>query len=159
MQELALHLRAQFGYLVEKQGALVRQFETSHPLDRSAGKGPFGVAEKFAFKERGGQGRTVDLHEVLFVALAGAVNMLRQMRLAGAGFAQQEHGNIQLRDDIHLVHEIAHVLPHKDEILGVHGLNIRVQGAGPPTVFLVFRRKHRPETDRHAGTEFKKKAP
>ena len=75
--------------LVEKDGAVVSQFETSLPGSMGAGKGPPLVPEQLALKQGLRQGGTVHLNEGLVLSIAGIVDGARHQLLAGTGFPEQ----------------------------------------------------------------------
>ena len=67
-------------------------------LSRGSGKRTSLVAKQLAFQETGRNGRAVHRDESLVAARAGIVNRSRDDFLAGAGFAEQEHGAVDRRD-------------------------------------------------------------
>ncbi len=91
-QQPRLQRQGHVADLVEEQGAAVGLLDQAAFAARAgAGEAARQVAEQFALDQRLGDGRAIDRHEGLAPALAGLVQGPRQVFLAGAGFAGQQH--------------------------------------------------------------------
>jgi hypothetical protein len=94
---------------VQKQGALVGQFEDAALLRAGVGKGALFVAEELAFQQRIGNGGAVDGNERFGLASAFVVQRLGDQVFAGSVFAfQQNGGGFTDRYPAHEVHHLAH---------------------------------------------------
>ena len=93
-QQLGLAAEAQVADLVQKQRAAGGQLELALAALVGVGEGPFFVAEQFAFEQRLGDRRAVDGDERLVAAAAEVVDRLADDFLAGAVFAQDQHGQL-----------------------------------------------------------------
>ncbi len=69
---------------------------SKRPTRRSSapGEGALRVAEELALEQRGRQGRAVGLDEQVVAARAQVVDAARQVVLAGAGLARDQHGGV-----------------------------------------------------------------
>ena len=72
-QQFHLDLRLQFANFVQKNRALVRQFEQTGLRAIGAAEGSLFVAEQFTFHQMFGQGGAVDIHQRMFVPIGGFV--------------------------------------------------------------------------------------
>ena len=90
-----LHVQAGLAYLVEENGALVRQLEKPClAAALCARKCALDVAEELGFEQVGGYGRAVYGHKGFIPAGAEIVDALREHLLAGAGLAGYEDGGV-----------------------------------------------------------------
>ena len=93
-QDLGLAGAAHVGDFVEEEGAPVGLLELPlDPLD-GAGEGALLMAEELAVEERVAQRRRVEGDEGSGGTARGVVNRAGQHRLAGAGLAQDEDGQV-----------------------------------------------------------------
>src|SRR5947207_1176374 len=93
-QNLYLRQRTHVRDFVEKNCALIREFEfTLHGL-LCASERPFFVTEQLALQQRVAHRRSIKRNEWTLGASGGVVNGLRQQRFPGAGFAQQNNWNL-----------------------------------------------------------------
>ena len=106
-QQLGLQVERQFANFVEKERALVGQFQAAHLARNRAGECALLVPEQFALQQSGGDGRTVDLDEGAITASAEAVNGARQQFLAGSGLALDEYGRVGGCDGLNLLEHLA----------------------------------------------------
>ena len=73
-----------------------------------AGKGAFGVAEKFAFVKFLGNRRVpIDVDQGLVAALAAAMDFMGDKFLAGASLAEAQNRRVSGRDQIDLADDLA----------------------------------------------------
>ena len=122
-QQLGLQVVTEVADLVEEQGAAVGQLELAQLLPHGAGEGPLLVAEEGALDELARNRGEVDCDERRVRLTRFAMNKARQQLLAGAAFAENQHGGVQL---CHLLHEL-------------ENLSCRAAGAGDelPVVLLL----------------------
>src|SRR6266568_6589429 len=106
-QKLGLEGGRDFADLVEKNRALVGEFEAPLARINRAGKCPLFMAEQLGLKDRFRQRCTVDLDERALGARRQLVNGLGDQLLAGAGFTAQQYGRIGFGDDRDLVEQRA----------------------------------------------------
>ena len=97
-QQLGLHRLGQLADLVEKQRAAVGHLEQPDAMLVGAGERSLAMAEQLAFDQALGQGAAVDRHERHVAPQALIVNGPGDQLLAGAGFAEHQHGGIGRRD-------------------------------------------------------------
>ena len=97
-QQLGLHRLGQLADFVEEDRAAVGHFEQADAVLVGAGERAFAMAEQLAFDERLGQGAAVDRDERLVGPRALVVNGAGDQFLAGAGFAEDQHGRVRRRD-------------------------------------------------------------
>ena len=64
----------------------MREFEFAFPVPDGPGKGPLLVAEKLAFQQGLGKGRTIERHERLVLSSAWLVDIARKQFFAGPAF-------------------------------------------------------------------------
>ena len=82
-QQLGLEVQRELGDLVEEDRPAVGHLEQAgFPLGVGAGKGAGLVTEEFGLDQRLGDGGTVDLHQRLCLALAGAMDQPGEQALA-----------------------------------------------------------------------------
>jgi len=98
-EDLGLGLEAHVRYLVEEDGAFVRQVEFAALLLGRPGKGALFVTEKFALDEVFRNGGAVDLDERLAVAPAQPVQCPGHQLLARPVLAHDEDPRIGGGDD------------------------------------------------------------
>ena len=116
-QKLDLHGRAQFGNLVEKDRAAVRQLKTPFLVPDRSGEGTFDVAEKLAFEQTFGQGRAVDRNEQGTLAVTLVVNGLGHELLADAAFALNQNRKVAGRKLDDFGKKFAHGQLTTDDVL------------------------------------------
>src|SRR5690606_16106494 len=90
-KEFDLHLKRHLRYLVEKERALVREFELTRLGSHCSGEGTSLVTKELAFDERGRNRRAVDLDEGLVSAIREAVDLKGRELLARAALSADEH--------------------------------------------------------------------
>ncbi len=94
-QQLHLHRQAHVADLVEQQGAAFGHFETALARGQCASEGTLFVAEQLAFQQVRRNGAAIDRHERAITARRTLVDRARHHFLAGAGFAQHQHGGVE----------------------------------------------------------------
>lgn len=99
--------RRNLGDLIEKDGALLRHLEPTEPAFGRAREGAAFVAEKFTGQKLRIQGGAVYLDEQTVAAAAELMDGLGNQFLAGAGFAENQHGAVGLG---HLLDRQSHCL-------------------------------------------------
>ena len=90
-QQLGLQIERHLADLVQKQRALVRQFQTAHLARDSAGECALLVAEQLAFQQAGRNGGAVELDKRPVAPRAQPVDGARQQLLAGARLSLDQH--------------------------------------------------------------------
>ena len=93
-QDLGLQRQRHVANFVEKQRPVVRQLEASGLARIRAGKRALFVAEQFGFEQSLGNGGAVDGDKRAVGSGAERVQCARVQLLAGAAFAEQQHGGI-----------------------------------------------------------------
>ena len=93
-QQLDLERVRQVADFVEEEGAFVGGLDFSNCLLDGAGEGAAFVAEELRFQQVFGDGAAVDGDERLLGARAEIVQGAGEGLLAGAAFAEQEHGDV-----------------------------------------------------------------
>ena len=101
-QELGLQVERNLADFVEKERALVGEFQAADLARDGPREGAFLVAEKFALDQPGGNSGAVDLDEGAFAPRAESVDSARQQFLAGPGLALDENGGIGGGDSFNL---------------------------------------------------------
>ncbi len=96
-QDLFLHARRNRPELIEHERPAVRLFEAADVELRGAREGPGLVAEELGLEQRFGQGRAVDLDERPVPTIREVMQTRGDELLAGAAFADDEHGLRQRR--------------------------------------------------------------
>ncbi len=91
-QEFGLEFQGHFTDLVEQDAAGLRQFEQSCFFTICTCKGPFDMAEEFAFEQVSGKRRTVNRDKFTVAAVSNDVNGLRGKLLSCSGLADDEYG-------------------------------------------------------------------
>ena len=91
---LGLRHRGQGVDLVHEQGAAVGDAEAAVAVVHGAGEGAPAVAEELALEQLAGDGGAVDQHQGGAGAGAAAVDQPRQLLLAGARLAEQQHRGV-----------------------------------------------------------------
>src|SRR5215213_8731109 len=91
-EELCLSRKRKLPDLVKEQGAPAGSLEGSLSGDRGTGERAALVTEQLTLDQIFGQGRAVDGQEGCIGMKAGAVEVARNELLAGAAFAQDQHG-------------------------------------------------------------------
>ena len=102
-QNLRLRGQRHVPDLVQKNGAVIALLEFADALRRRARKGPFLVAEQFAFQQILRDGRAVDRQKSLRMALAVMIYGPRHQLLARAAFPRDQRRRVasgQLPDDL-----------------------------------------------------------
>ncbi len=94
-QQLHLHRQAHVANFVQQQGAAFGHFEAALARGQCAGEGTLLVTEQLAFQQVGRNGAAVDRHERAITARRTLVDGARHHFLAGAGFAQHQHGGVE----------------------------------------------------------------
>src|ERR1700676_327744 len=110
-QELGLRFMADSGDLIEKYGALIRDFEEPFFGRDGAGESALDVAKELRFEKVHGDGAGVDGHESFFGARGCGMNGFGDEFFAGAAFAADQNGGARgsdLRDQVEkLLHLVA----------------------------------------------------
>ena len=106
-QDLYLHVLVDFAYLVQKEGALVRELETPPRPRLGPREGAFLVAEELALEETLRQGRAVDLDEGAALARREVVYRVGYELLAYARLAGDEDARLGRR---HAADEVEYLL-------------------------------------------------
>ena len=105
-QELALEREGDLADLIEEERAAVGGFEAAGAVFDRAGEGAFDVAEELALVKLAGDGGAVDADERALGAAAETVDFAGDEFLAGAGFAEDEHGGVGGRDQLDLAEQL-----------------------------------------------------
>ena len=108
MQEFRLQQGRHLANFVEQDRSPVAQFEFARFRVIGAGESALFVAEKLALEQVGGNRGAVDLEKCPMSALGKLVDESPQHFLAGAAFAQQQHGNIYICHQRGLGANLAH---------------------------------------------------
>ena len=104
-QELGLKFGRKVAHFVEKQSALMSQFQPSDFLGDRTGKGASFMAKQLAFEQAGGDRGTVQLDESPFAARAEIVDRAGNQVFSGAGFAQDQNRDVGGGDRFHLLQD------------------------------------------------------
>ena len=96
-QNFLLHRHRHLANFVEKERAAIRRLEAANPTTGRPGERADLVAEQFALQDRGREGGAVQLDQRPTPTLGKEVDARRREFLAGAAFADQEHGSLDLR--------------------------------------------------------------
>ena len=97
-QQLDLHRQAHVADLVQQQGAAFGHLEAALARAQRTGERALFMAEQLAFQQVGRDGAAVDGHERSVAARRLVVDGARHHFLAGAGFAQHQHGGVEAGD-------------------------------------------------------------
>ena len=93
-EDLDLHVLVDFAYLVQEEGALVRELEAATRASLGPGEGSLLVAEELALEEALREGRAVDLDEGPSRARREVVDGVRHELLAHAALARDEDARL-----------------------------------------------------------------
>ena len=93
-EQLHLNVCGKVTNLVEKIVEPIRQFESSGLPRQRSGERSALTAEQLAFDERRGNRRAVDTHHRMRAPCTQSVQLGGKELLAGAGFAEQQHGRV-----------------------------------------------------------------
>ena len=115
VQQFRLQQRRHLADLVEQNRALVAELEFARLGVVRASEGARLVAEQFALQQVGGNGGAVHLEEGAMRARGKLVDQARQNFLAGPALAQQQHGDVDIRDQRGLRADLAHRRAGRDE--------------------------------------------
>ncbi len=91
-EQFALVIQPEITDFVQKDRAVIGQFEIAAPVGSGAGETAFRMAEEFAFKQLRRDGRHVDGNEGFAGSGAEPVDRAGEEFLAGARFSEQQHG-------------------------------------------------------------------
>src|SRR5271167_5029371 len=116
-QQLDLNGRWHIADFVQKERAAVRQFEFSRLAGDRTGKGPFFVAEQFAFKEIFRDSRAVDLQEWAGGTIGMFVNGARDHVLPDAAFAANQNRGVRRSDALNQRKNRLHFLAFGNDVL------------------------------------------
>ncbi len=97
-EQLGLHLRRQFPYLVQTKSGTVGEFEPAHLPGIGPGKRPLLPAEQFALHQIGRQGSAVDGDQRTRLARAHLVDGGGNQLLPCTGFTQDENCRVRRGD-------------------------------------------------------------
>ncbi len=97
-QQLDLHRQAHVADFIQQQRAALGHLEAALARAERASEGTLLVAEQFAFQQVRRNRAAVDGHERAIAARRMFVDGARHHFLAGAGFAQHQHGGIERGD-------------------------------------------------------------
>ena len=121
-QQLDLDVHRQIADLVEEDRRVIRQLEASHLPRQRPGKRAFLPPEQFALEERGRNRRAVHAHHRSCMPGAQLVNLRREELLAGAGFAEQQHGRISGCYELYLFEDLPDGAALADDVAGAVAL-------------------------------------
>jgi len=94
-QYFGLQAKGHIADFIQKNRSAVGLFDLSDAAMGCAGKGPFFIAEQFAFQQGFGNRHTVYHQERFFYAKAVLINGAGRQFLAGAGFAPDEDSRVR----------------------------------------------------------------
>ena len=126
-QQLYLQRRRHAVDFIEKEGAPSGRFQQSFFLLAGPGEGPFFVAEQFRFQERFVQGSAVEGQESAIGPAAGAMDETGRQLFAGAGFAGDEHGDVERRRQSDQLLHLPNLPGGADHFVGLDGGELRCQ--------------------------------
>ena len=116
-QQIGLGFEADVADFVEKDSASFGNFEFSFLTILRSGKGPFLVAEEFAFQQCFCQRSAVDYYQRMKPPRTGMMNRARHQFLAGTAFPGDEHGRIGWPDGFYGVKHFLHRATLPDDVL------------------------------------------
>ena len=99
---LGCKLERNIGHFIEEEGAAIGKFKAADFLRERAGESAAFVAKQFRFQKAGRNGSAIDFDESALAARAQIVNGAGDEFLAGAGFAEDQHGGARRRGQFHL---------------------------------------------------------
>jgi hypothetical protein len=108
MQQLALEMQIQIRNFVEKQRATMSEFDTPWLSDVCSGKGPSFKSEQFAFKQRAGNRRTVNLNEFPFAVLGIGVDPPGDCLFSRSALSGQKYGYVGATNSTGLIAHLGH---------------------------------------------------
>ena len=115
-EELHLQVQRELADLVEEERALVGLLELAGLVDDGARERAAHVTEQLALDEVLGDGAAVDRHERPVLALAPAVELLRDELLAGARLARDEDADVGAGDLLELAEHLEHRRARADDL-------------------------------------------
>jgi hypothetical protein len=115
VQQLGLQMRAHFGDFVEKDGALVGEFEFAGLRTDCAGESTLFKAEQLGFQQFSRQRGAVHFYEGLIAALGTQVNHARDNFLADAAFAADKNWDIDGSNLQNLLTDADHLRTGREE--------------------------------------------
>ena len=101
-QNLRLEFQREVADFIQEECSLMGQLQPADLLRDRSRKSPFFVAEQFAFKKAGGNGRAVEFDEGVIPARAQPVDGARDQFLARSSFSENQNGGIRCRHVLHL---------------------------------------------------------
>src|SRR5271154_6525081 len=107
-QQLDLSLKLEFSDFIEKERALVGEFEQAGLGRIRAGEGALFVTEQLALDQVLGQRSTVDVDPGPAAPIRSLVNRVGDEFLAGSGFAGDQHAFGMAGDAVYHAHEAVH---------------------------------------------------
>ena len=128
-QQARLQRQRHVANLIQKQGAAIGlQQLARRPFALGAGEGAFLVAKEFGLDQRLGDGGAVDRHKRRIAALAEVVDGIGQQLFAGAGFTQNQNGNVLVNDVADFFDHRAHMCIAKVEVVELVHRSFGAQG-------------------------------
>src|SRR5580704_2997155 len=115
VQKFRLQKGRHLANFVEQNGSAVAQFEFTRFGVVCSREGALLVAEQFALEEVGGNGGAIYFQERAMGAWGKLVDQASENFLAGATLAEQEHGDVDVRDQRGLRANLAHLRTGGDE--------------------------------------------
>src|SRR5215831_13513750 len=120
-EQLYLHGQAGIPDLIEKDRALVGNFEQSFLVRRRTGESSAHVAKEFAFQQSLRKCTAVDGHERFFRSRAVQVNRFCHEFFSRAAFTGDQYGAVRGADNFDHLEELLHLLALSDET--AHAVN------------------------------------
>ena len=115
-QQLGLHIERHFADFVEEERAAVGRFEQPLLGLHGPGESAFDVSEEFRFDQRRNDRGTIDRNKGTFAARTGKMHGARDEFLAGAAFAEDQHGIIARADFFNHAVDAQHFFRDPDKI-------------------------------------------
>ena len=93
-KQFDLHVQGEVADLIEKEGSAMGEFESTHAVGNSPGKGAPFVAKEFALNELSGDCPTIDGHQVFLRPGRAVVKGLGNQFFSGATLPYDQHGGV-----------------------------------------------------------------
>src|SRR6185503_19229413 len=119
-QKLRLNFQRHVAHLVQKQRALIGEFQPSDLLTDRARERSFFMSKQFALEQPGRDCRTIELHEGAGFAPAVIVDRTRDELFSGSGLAEQQHRGITRRDCLDQLQDLSECGTVADDLIEVH---------------------------------------
>jgi len=127
-RSLAWRLWGELADLVEEEGAAAGELEAAGLVLDGSGEGALDVAEELGFEEFAGQSGAVDLDQRSGAPERGVVQAFGHELLAGAGFAEDEHGGLARADLLDEFLDREHTRALADEVDALAAFDLLFQG-------------------------------